>query len=133
MLCVQPSATTTDESAIGEDKILASAHGLARSSALLVIAGDAGGARALVPVVRVLRGLRNVSVELRAYGAALDVWRLSGLDSRPVRSDSPAGFDHVLSGTSFLQERWELRVARRAREYGIPTLAVVDFWSQYRE
>jgi hypothetical protein len=104
-----------------------------RAYAVLAVAGDAGGARGLAPVIRALRALPNVAVEARAYGAATEVWRSERLDARPIDSDDPAGFDRVLLATSFLPERWELRVLRRARERGIPAIVVVDFWSQYRE
>jgi hypothetical protein len=99
----------------------------------LAVAGDAGGARALAPVIRALRSRPNVSVEARAYGAALEAWQSERLDAQPIASDDPAGFDRVLLATSFIRERWELRVVRRARECGIPSLMMVDFWSQYRE
>jgi len=109
------------------------AHARTGTCAVLAVAGDAGGARALVPVIRALRALPNVSVQARAYGAALDVWRSERLGAEPITSDDPAGFDRVLVATSFVRERWELRVVRRARQSGIPSLVVVDFWSQYRE
>ena len=100
---------------------------------MLAVAGDAGGARALGPVIRALRGRPGVAVEARAYGAAVEVWRSEGLEAQPIASDDPTGFDRVLLGTSFLRERWELRTLRRARKSGIESLVVVDFWSQYRE
>jgi hypothetical protein len=101
--------------------------------AVLAVAGDAGGARALAPVIRALRALPNVVVDLRAYRAALDVWRTEHLAAQPITSDDPSGFDRVLLATSFVRERWEMRVVQRAREHGIPSLVVVDFWSQYRD
>jgi hypothetical protein len=101
--------------------------------AVLAVAGDAGGARALTPVIRALRARPNVTVDARAYGAALEVWHGERLSAQPIGSDDPTGFDRVLLATSFVRERWEMRVVRRARQLAIPALVVVDFWSQYRE
>lgn len=102
---------------------------------IAVLAGDAGGARALLPVLQRLRTTRVVTADCYAYGPAQRIFVDAGLQPRPV-SEETLGllgrYHRLLVSTSINAERWELRFTARARELGIPTVAVLDFWGQYR-
>lgn len=99
-----------------------------------VVAGDAGGARAVLPVAQRLRTARVVAVDCYAYGPAAPIFVEAGLG--PIRPSAEAlerlgRYDRLVVATSINQERWELRFTIRARELGIPSVAVLDFWGQY--
>ncbi len=102
---------------------------------IAAVAGDAGGARALLPVLQRLRTARVVATDCYAYGPAQKIFVDAGLQPRPVSENSLAllgRYNRLLVSTSINDERWELRFTARARELGIPTVAVLDFWGQYR-
>ncbi|HTO73243.1 MAG TPA: hypothetical protein VMJ30_05460, partial [Gemmatimonadales bacterium] len=59
----------------------------------------------------------------------------AGLQPRPVSEatlELLGRYDRLFTATSINDERWELRFTARARELGVPSLAVLDFWGQYR-
>jgi hypothetical protein len=99
----------------------------------LVLAGDAGGARALVPVIRRLRETPGVSVECRAYAAAAVIWPAAGFDLEPIAPPRLDGADRVVLGTSVQPEQWELQYIRLAERAGIRTVSLLDHWQHYRE
>jgi hypothetical protein len=99
---------------------------------ILAVAGDAGGASALLPVIDRLRSDR-AQVECRAYRAAVGVWERAGLRPEPVAGYALHGIDRVLLGTTVGPEQWELRIIQEARAGGIRTVSVLDFWEHYRE
>jgi len=99
-----------------------------------VVAGDAGGARAVLPVAQRLRTARVVAVDCYAYGPAVAIFVEAGL--RPIQPSADVlerlgRYDRLLVATSINADRWELRFTARARELGIPSIAVLDFWGQY--
>jgi hypothetical protein len=100
---------------------------------VLALAGDAGGARALLPVVRWLRSAREVDVECRAYRAAASIWAETGFRPGNAGDADVGGFDRALLGTTVAPEQYEVRVTRQARELGVRTVTVLDFWSNYRQ
>lgn len=101
-----------------------------RRARVVAIAGDAGGARAVGPVISHLR-TTGAQVECRAYDAALEIWTREGLCPRPP-SGGVAGFSHALVATSVNALQHELHLVDAARAAGIRSVAVVDFWANYR-
>ena len=100
---------------------------------ILSIAGDAGGARALAPVIRQLRRTDGITVECWAYAAAVEIWDMAGFHPGEVGPLDACGFGRILLGTTVGSEQWELQIIQRARERKVRTVSVVDFWIHYRE
>jgi len=106
-----------------------------------VIAGDAGGANALWPVVAALRN-SGAEVSLAGYAVAPALWRQRGeavLELSAATSVDDAfemlragGATVMLCGTSLNGLDLERRFVLAARRAGIPSLALLDFWSNYR-
>jgi len=96
------------------------------------VAGDAGGARALIPVIRKLRAHNESNVVCRAYAAALPIWEKEGFAPEAISSDV-SFFERVLLGTSVNETRWESEIILKAKEEKIRTVSVLDFWINYRE
>ncbi len=101
----------------------------------LVFGRDPGGANALLPVVRALTARSGDSVDLLAQAWAEDVFRCGGA---PFRAAGPDDFppalartDAALTGTSWPPDA-ETRLWRAAEEAGVPTLALFDYWANYR-
>jgi len=101
---------------------------------LLFAAGDVGGARALVPVVRLAhaRGLEPAVIRHGAIAHEGDpawIWRApddENLFDTQCRPD-------VFVFTGNVKDPTSLRLARRAAKAGLPTLFVLDSWSSYTE
>lgn len=100
---------------------------------LLALAGDAGGAQALTPVIRQLSAMEGMTVDCRAYAAAASLWSAAGFQPKPPEPLEVRGMDRVLLGTTVGPEQWELEAIRRARTERVRTLAVLDSWVHYRE
>ncbi len=96
-----------------------------------IVAGDAGGARALLPIIEVLAKAGH-ELRLSAYAAAAIVWTEAGL-----APDRPNGkltdCDRLVCGTSYQADAWELRMIESARLAGVPSVSLLDSWSNYRE
>lgn len=95
------------------------------------MAGDAGGARAVTPVIRELRA-RGHQLECRAYGPASTIWRQAGLEVHPPSVDL-VGVQAVVLGTSVGAERHELQLIAAAARAHVRTVGVLDWWAHYRE
>lgn len=104
---------------------------------ILALAGDPGGANALAPVVTLLRQDAARPVLACAYRQAFDLWRERGLDPQPQEA-----WQHhlpelvpkaalVLTATSVNGLDLERAAIALARQHGVPSLAVLDFWSNY--
>ncbi|MCH7744752.1 MAG: CDP-glycerol glycerophosphotransferase family protein [Chloroflexi bacterium] len=110
---------------------------------IVSICGDAGGAAALAPVIARLRRENGCSVDSYAYRQACRIFDLQGLDT--ISLDEPEGLgevrriltdstpDLVLTATSIGEASLEMQFIAEARRLGIPTLTVLDFWSNYVE
>lgn len=100
---------------------------------VLACAGDAGGAEAVAPVVARLWATPGVVVEAWAYGPAVEVFARHGLAATPPRDPraAVATADAVLLGTSVGGPEHEKGLASAARDAGVPSLAVLDYWSSY--
>jgi hypothetical protein len=113
------------------------------AGAVVCICGDPGGANAVAPVVRTIESDAQWRVASYVYNEAADVFARHGFEARPVPPASDAVWalerlrQHraaaVLAGTSHNARNCEHLFIHAARRLGIPTIAVLDFWSNYRE
>lgn len=105
---------------------------------VLVVCGDAGGAAAVVPVVRRLIGDGRVAVRSAVYRQAKDVWArhaLPFLELPEAMGDADLaglaeGADVLLLGTSVNGVDYERKLTALARDRSV---AVLDFWSNYTQ
>lgn len=105
-----------------------------------VVAGDAGGANALWPVFAALRE-RGMNPLLSGYAQAPVLWRNKGEtvrelptatsvnDAEKMLLDSGAAM--LLTGTSLNGVDLERRFILAAQRLGVPSLALLDYWSNY--
>ena len=106
---------------------------------VLVVSHDIGGAQAVYPVVPKLRSKSNLQVDVIAGGFAQKVFtRLRPENTSEDWSDTRIDQyldqnrpDLLLSSTSW-KSRLEQGFRNRAHTRGIPSLVVIDFWSNYR-
>ena len=108
---------------------------------ITLVCGDPGGANAVAPVIERLRGENRVRVQPLAYRQACASWSKRNL--RFIELDETTSHDHIVSllrnqdtallitGTSFNDVNLENRFIACGREIGLPSLAVLDFWSNY--
>jgi UDP-N-acetylglucosamine 2-epimerase len=113
----------------------------AEAPCVLAVAGDPGGAAALAPVLVALQENCRVRVEARPYRQAQDVWRKWGFvcealdetcSSRRISElleDLQPSL--LLCGTSVNGVDLEKSFIEAARGCGIPSLSMLDFWSNY--
>ena len=118
-----------------------------RERRVLVAVQEVGAANALTPVIRELQRRPHVEVHLVAAGKSQDVLRAAGVPFEPV--DRPAALDDayqervsgelaarpadvVLVGTS-TGPGVDKVLTNAASSLGIPSLAVIDHWSNYRD
>ncbi len=107
--------------------------------AIVAVAGDPGGGAALAPVLERLRE-EEFLVQPLAYRQALTTWEQRGL--RPERLPEAAEEEEavrrlrettlLLTATSLNGIDWEKTFTATAGRLGIPSVAVLDFWSNYR-
>jgi hypothetical protein len=106
---------------------------------ILVVSHDIGGAQAVYPVVPKLRSKSNLQVDVIAGGFAQKVFtRLRPENTSEDWSDTRIDEyldqnrpDLLLSSTSW-KSRLEQGFRNRAYARGIPSIVVIDFWSNYR-
>jgi len=109
-------------------------------AALRVVAGDAGGASALVPVLLRLADVSDLSAAPLAYDRATGVWQARGIAFSRLSPAGTArdyaelldGFDLLLTATSANGIDLDRNMTAEARRRGLPSLAVLDYWSNYR-
>lgn len=108
---------------------------------ILVVAHDAGGARALIPVVQELQRA-GASAEACVGGPAASIWRRECPSVPPVEIRDDVSLPEVdvllarhrpdiLLSASGLYNRLEHTFRLAARRRGIPTVAVLDSWLNY--
>lgn len=102
---------------------------------VVAVSGDPGGANALAPVIEFLRQSGHARVEARAYRQACAVWERRGLEfvelderAEPALPDST---QLLLTSTSLNGVNLEKRYTTAAHAREIPSVAVLDFWSNY--
>jgi hypothetical protein len=113
----------------------------ARATQIVAIAGDPGGAAALAPVLELLRQERR-PLRALAYRQAVAYWRSRDLelDELPAATDLEKAKQRLrdlhagllLSATSDNGINLEKPFFAAARQLGIPSLAVLDHWMNYR-
>ena len=100
---------------------------------LLFVSGDPGGISSLAPVIETCESFADITLWLHADSLAAYSPRhpqLTSLDINALRAFAP---DLVITGTSMAPDSDDKRAVRLANEAGIPSIAFVDFWSNYRE
>lgn len=104
---------------------------------ILAVAGDPGGAAALLPILQRL-GAQGVPLLALAYRQALPAWQTAGIATQAL-PESPGGIfpwpDEarlLLTATSVNGVDWEPRSWQSARDRSVPSLAVLDYWSNLR-
>jgi len=100
---------------------------------ILAVAGDAGGARALLPVIRELKSSGEIEFDCRAYAAAFEIWKNAGFQPIRIYPNQLDDFDKIILGTTVGEEMWEPEIIREARKSDVYTLCVLDFWTNYKE
>jgi hypothetical protein len=107
----------------------------------MAVAGDAGGAAAILPVLQALLSGGRHEVLVLAYRQAAALFERRGVPFRtPGESFSRADADALLRdrradllfcGTSVNELELEKRLIDVANDQGVPSLAVLDYWSNY--
>jgi hypothetical protein len=106
---------------------------------LVAVCGDRGGANAVAPVLKALKAEERVTVQALAYGAACTIWAdcqlaftlLDGV-ATDVRLEPTTAL--LVTGTSSPNPlEYEKAFIAAARKQGIPSLAVLDSWSNYTQ
>lgn len=108
---------------------------------IVVICSDPGAGNAVAPVIEVLRAEERITVKALAYRETCALWAKRHLTFDKVDEGIPrAALDHILSnpkasllltGTSYNSIDLEREFIAVAREKKVPSLAVLDFWSNY--
>lgn len=106
---------------------------------VVAVAGDPGGANAVLPVLLALRDA-GYTVIAWPYHEAEKLWkqaslRVDGLSAsvdpeERLRAVRP---DMLLTGTSVNNLNLEKKFIAAALQCGVPSLSVLDFWSNYRQ
>lgn len=109
---------------------------------VIAICGDPGGAEAVAPVLAALRTEKHADVCALAYSHARAVWATHGLqfDELDERIDvaragsllDKLGAELLFTGTSCNGVDLERPFIAAARARGLPSVAILDFWSNYR-
>jgi hypothetical protein len=106
---------------------------------VVAVAGDPGGANALLPVLLALRAA-GYTVLAWPYNEAERLWgdaslTVEGLsaDMDPEERLKAVRPDILLTGTSVNNLELEKRFIAAAFERGLPSLSLLDFWSNYRQ
>ena len=112
-----------------------------RRPSIIVAAGDAGGAAAVLPVIQALSASGRYEVQTVAYAQAATLFakrRVPFLALQETLSRADAGAwllerraDLLLCGTSINALELEKRLIDGANDRDIPSLAVLDYWSNY--
>jgi len=104
---------------------------------VVAVGGDPGGANALAPVLETLRADGCTEIQAGAYRHALEVWQRRGQPFRTLSEEAapvlPERTSLLITSTSVNGLDLEKQYIIAARARGIPTLAVLDYWANYRE
>lgn len=109
---------------------------------VVAVCGDPGGANAVAPVLKLLTRQARVTVRALAYNEARGLWAEQGIAVEDLPSDlshsaiidtlREASVGLLLTGTSMNSVELEKQFIAAAHEVGLPSLAVLDFWSNYK-
>lgn len=96
-----------------------------------IVCEDAGGAAALAPVVRAL-GARGARLSFCYGNVARATFDAEGIAVADGGLPEGARYaKRVLTASSCWGERLEARAILEARAVGVPSVSIVDFWSNY--
>lgn len=108
---------------------------------VVAVCGDPGGANAVAPVIAALRAEGRVAVQALTYLQACTLWSKRNLVFDETLEDTTiamatdllchSGAALLLTGTSVNAIELEKTFIAAARDLGLPSLAVLDFWSNY--
>ena len=114
---------------------------MAKPPQIVAICSDPGAGNAVAPVIEALRTEGRVTVQALAYRETCALWTKRHLTFDNVPEGiSRTSLDNILSnpqasllltGTSYNSIGLEKQFISVAQERGIPSLAVLDFWSNY--
>jgi hypothetical protein len=104
------------------------------------VCGDPGGALALAPVLRALAAGGRAELHNYVYAEGISTLAargvparvLSGAPSANVVDDALKHGDVLVAATSVNAHNWEQLFVQRARHFDVPSLALLDFWTNYR-
>lgn len=107
---------------------------------VIAIAGDPGGAAALAPVIDQIRGQHIAPLRLFGYREASPIWREAAYPAEAIPDDATdawlaeriANAALLLVATSANGLDFERRATASAARLGVRSLALLDFWSNYR-
>ncbi len=109
---------------------------------IVVVCGDPGGGNAVAPVVEVLQAQGRLNAHALAYRQAHTLWTDRGLPHEIISDDTTPKDIRVqlrrldarlvLTGTSVNPLEFEKLYITCARDLSIPSLSVLDFWTNYR-
>lgn len=108
---------------------------------IVAIAGDPGGAAALAPVLSALLA-GGVTLAVYGYRQAIDLLVPSHPQIKALPEQLPsdvqaharrclADSDALIAATSVNGTDWEKHFVLAAKEIGVPSVSVLDFWSNY--
>jgi len=108
---------------------------------VVALCGDPGGGNAVAPLIEALRAEGRVNVKAWAYAETRDLWAKRSLAYDRLAGTMTAGEASILLrecrarlllvGTSVNSLNLEKVFIQGAREAGIPSVAVLDYWSNY--
>ncbi|QDQ28907.1 hypothetical protein FNU76_22545 [Chitinimonas arctica] len=104
---------------------------LLRPPLLAVVAGDPGGGNAMVPVIEALQAA-GWPHRLYAYAESARLWRERGWPVADAAQVALGDSRAVLCASSVNAGMHELDWILAAQGAGLPCLALLDFWSNYR-
>jgi len=114
-----------------------------RRQVIVAVAGDLGGAAALMPVIQALSSSGRYDVQTLAYREAAGFFTKRGVPFRVLEEsfcrteastllrDQRA--DLLLCGTSVNEVELEKHLIDAANDRELPSVAVLDYWSNYAE
>ena len=110
---------------------------------IATVCGDPGGANALVPVLHLLETEPGVCLKNFSYNQGTIALNLSGFScaALPEKADKEVAIDYLvgakanalLAATSCNSTNWERSFFAAAKDLSLPSIAVLDSWSSYRE
>ena len=100
---------------------------------VVVVCGDPGGAAAVAPVIKELERDGRVEVMPFAYNEANEVWKGMGIERKKAIASYYQEVKFVLTGTSMNNLNLEKCLLMFANSSQIPSLSILDFWSNYKQ
>lgn len=109
---------------------------------ICTISGDPGGANAIAPVIELLLQEKKVNLVNYAYNQAAGILNRRELSYVTLPNQVDAEWikktfesfqpDFLLTATSHNSHNWEKYFISTARELGVESMSVLDYWSNYK-